>query len=51
MLSTKKLLRSTLRNQLAKHLEEEAVILVDSWISDEFQRRARLLYESGEMLA
>ena len=51
LVATKRLVRAPLRRQLAAVLDEERRLLVQCWTSNEFQRRARHLVDSGRLLA
>lgn len=45
------MIRASLRRDLPNVLKEETTRLRESWISDEFQRRARSMIASGDLLA
>lgn len=43
--------RAALRRDLPAVLKEESQLLRQSWISEDFQRRAKQLFDSGDLLS
>jgi len=43
-------MRASLRRKLANVLKEETTLLRQTWIHDEFQRRAKAVLDTGELL-
>lgn len=50
-LPIKRMSRAALRRDLPAVLKEESQLLRQSWISEDFQRRAKQLFDSGDLLS
>ncbi|XP_046635536.1 uncharacterized protein LOC124314395 isoform X5 [Daphnia pulicaria] len=50
-LAGKRMSQSSLRRDLPDVLKEESQLLRQTWISDDFQRRAKQLYANGDLLS